>query len=95
MDINSAKYNVIQKADTNLEKAITSEDWSEANTKGGYLNGLVHCRSSKNKSHANQLLKWANWNYEGSVEGHDYGKAAYWRAYINGFDVMMYIKKYK
>ena len=89
-NLNAVQYDVVQKAYDAFEKSVSRKDYSSANIKQGYLDGLVDCKNGK-KSNIVRLLQFANWNLEGSIRDRQWGKAAYWKAFISGFEVMKVI----
>jgi hypothetical protein len=87
MNLNTAQYDAVQKANASLEKALSSNDYSQANVKQGYLDGLIDCKRAKKKDFL-RLIQFAEWNLGRAVDLEQWGKAAYWKAYISGFEVM-------
>jgi hypothetical protein len=87
---------VIEKANKSYNEFVEKEDYSESNSRQGYLNGLKQCFESvfQNRNIGGGL-DFANWNLEGCIREGDWGKAAYWQAYVNGFEVMKIITKDK
>ena len=85
-NLDAVQYDVIQKASDALDKSISRKDYSSANRKQGYLDGLVECKTGR-KSNISRLLQFANWNLEGSIVDGQWGKVAYWES----FDFIMMI----
>ncbi len=82
----------IKKITEAYNRTIVNKDYSESNRKQGYLDGLQECLEYKIQNR--DLAKgkeFARWNLNGSLDQKQWGKAAYWEAYINGFEVMSYI----
>ena len=78
---------ILYDAKSNLEKVINQENWSEANTKQGYYNGVFDYSDFKDET-AESLERrkaFAEWNLEGTIKNAQYGKAAYWRSYLSGW----------
>ncbi len=90
MDKLTGIVKVTNDAITSFNKAVDQENWSEANTKGGYMNGAMECEMHY-KNHDTLAYSrnhdFAEWNCGRSIETKDYGLAAYWRAYLNGWQV--------
>lgn len=79
---------LISDAEKMLNKAIQSENWSEANTKQGYYDGMTDLRDATDyQRDLKTILEFAEWNLNGLIRQKEWGKSAYWRSYISGYSV--------
>jgi hypothetical protein len=83
---------VIEKANKSYSESVKKEDYSEANSRQGYLYGLKGCLEHfAHNRNIKKGLDCANLNLGGYIRESRWGNAAYWNAYVNGFEVMRII----
>lgn len=77
----------IQNAQKDFEKFRDREDWSSANQKLGFLNGVKeYAERHHNKRGVEYWRGLFISKLESAIEDQEYGEAAYWRAFLNGMD---------
>lgn len=78
---------LLKDAKFRLEKSVESENYTDANIRQGHLFGIQeYIECYRNNSEAlTRNRDFAEWNFAGVVKSEDYGKAAFWRAWINGW----------
>lgn len=78
------------QADKAVQKAVNASDWSDANVKKGYLNGLAFRFINAADSTPEELddhAEYIDGRIRATIQESDYGRAAYWKAYWHGWGV--------
>ena len=79
--------NIIATEKNKLEKLISYQQYSDANDKQGYVDGLFQYYACDTDQTRKKNEDFAQWNLKGSVEEEQYGKASYWQSWLNGWEV--------
>ena len=73
-----------------IQKFVASMDWVNAHLYQGFLFGIqAYYHNSYGKPYStHRSIDWAIWNMNGAFGQEDYGKFAWWKQYIQGYEYM-------